>query len=82
LYENKRGKNLLEIADELNISYDDLKKHNPWILNDFIPDDKNYILYHPSNVPFFDNSKRIPEITEPADFLLPPKKKLDNPQKE
>jgi membrane-bound lytic murein transglycosylase D len=82
IYDNTCGKNLYEIADELNFSYDDLKKHNPWILNDFIPDDKNYILYLPSHVPFFDNSKLIPQIKEPEDFLLPHKKKLDNPQQE
>lgn len=81
-HEKTRGKNLYEIADELNISYDDLKKYNPWILNDFIPDDKNYIIYHPSNVTLFDNSQSLPERTAPENFLLPPKKKLDNPQKE
>ena len=81
-YDNSCGKNLYEIADELNVSYDDLKKYNPWILNDYVPSDKNYIIYHPSTVTFFDNSIQIPEILQPADFLLPPKKKLDNPQKE
>jgi membrane-bound lytic murein transglycosylase D len=81
-YDNSCGKNLYQIADELNVSYDDLKKFNPWILNDYIPDDKNYILYHPSNVTFFDNSLLIPEIIQTEDFLMPPKKKLANPQKE
>jgi membrane-bound lytic murein transglycosylase D len=82
LYDKSRGKNLYEIANELNISFDDLKKYNPWILNDFVPDDKNYILYHPSNATFFDNSLLIPENMPEEDFLLPPKKKLKNPQKE
>jgi membrane-bound lytic murein transglycosylase D len=81
-YDNSCGKNLYEIADELNVSYNDLKKYNPWILNDYVPGDKNYIIYHPSNVTFFENSIQIPEILQPDDFLLPPKKKLDNPQKE
>jgi membrane-bound lytic murein transglycosylase D len=81
-YGNSCGKNLYQIADELNVSYDDLKKYNPWILTDYVPDDKNYILYHPSNATFFDNSLIIPEIMPEEDFLLPPKKKLKNPQKE
>jgi len=82
VYDNSCGKNLYQIADELNVSYDDLKKFNPWILTDYIPDDKNYTLYHPSNATFFDNSQIIPEIMPEEDFLLPPKKKLKNPQKE
>lgn len=56
-YTNFQGKNLLEISDELKISYDDLKRHNPWILKDFIPTDKSYTLYHPSNLNYFTDSE-------------------------
>jgi membrane-bound lytic murein transglycosylase D len=49
-YTNTRGKNLYDLSDELKVSYDDLKRHNAWILKDFVPDDKAYTLYHPSNV--------------------------------
>jgi membrane-bound lytic murein transglycosylase D len=49
-YNNAQGKNLYELSDELKISFDDLKKHNPWILKDFLPNDKTYTIYHPSNV--------------------------------
>jgi LysM repeat protein len=41
---------LYDLSDELKVSYDDLKRHNAWILKDFVPDDKAYTLYHPSNV--------------------------------
>lgn len=49
-YSNTRGKNLYDLSDELKVSYDDLKRHNAWILKDFVPDDKAYTLYHPSNL--------------------------------
>jgi membrane-bound lytic murein transglycosylase D len=49
-YSNTRGKNLYDLSDELKVSYDDLKRYNAWILKDFVPDDKAYTLYHPSNV--------------------------------
>ncbi|MFD3393546.1 LysM peptidoglycan-binding domain-containing protein [Aquirufa sp. OSTEICH-129V] len=49
-YTNTRGKNLYDLSDELKVSYDDLKRYNAWILKDFVPDDKAYTLYHPSNV--------------------------------
>lgn len=49
-YTNTRGKNLYDLSDELKVSYDDLKRNNAWILKDFVPDDKPYTLYHPSNV--------------------------------
>ncbi len=76
-YSNFQGKNLLEISDELKISYDDLKRHNPWILKDYIPNDKPYTLYHPSNLNYFMDGE-IPEILEtrsiptedPQNFVL------------
>lgn len=55
-YNNTQGKNLYELSDELKISYDDLKKHNPWILKDYLPTDKSYTIYHPSNVQEFVSS--------------------------
>jgi len=58
-YNNVEGKNLYELSDELKISFDDLKKHNPWILKDYLPNDKPYTLYHPSNVvEFVTNTSR------------------------
>ena len=70
-YEGIKGKNLYELSDDLKISYDDLKKHNAWILKDWIPDDKNYTLYHPKNLKTFisnDEKPFIEEIGEP-EFL-------------
>jgi membrane-bound lytic murein transglycosylase D len=52
-YNNAQGKNLYELSDELKISFDDLKKHNPWILKDYLPNDKAYTIYHPSNITEF-----------------------------
>ncbi len=63
-YTNTRGKNLYDLSDELNVSYDDLKRNNAWILKDFIPDDKAYTLYHPSNV------KTYISETPPPDLVL------------
>ena len=79
-YTNLQGKNLLEISDELKISYDDLKRHNPWILKDYIPTDKTYTLYHPSNLNYFldgeepenlqaNKAREIP-IEDPSTFVL------------
>lgn len=63
-YSNTRGKNLYDLSDELKVSYDDLKRHNAWILKDFVPDDKAYTLYHPSNV------KTYLSETPPQDLVL------------
>ena len=63
-YTNTRGKNLYDLSDELKVSYDDLKRHNAWILKDFVPDDKPYTLYHPSNV------KTYISETPPQDLIL------------
>jgi len=78
-YTNFQGKNLLEVSDELKISYDDLKRHNPWILKDYIPNDKPYTIYHPSNLNYFmdgvlpDNvptvQRPIP-VEDPKTFVL------------
>lgn len=63
-YTNTRGKNLYDLSDELKVSYDDLKRYNAWILKDFVPDDKSYTLYHPSNV------KTYLSETPPQDLVL------------
>lgn len=47
------GRNLYDLSDSLQLSYDDLKKYNAWILKDWIPNDKIYTLYHPSNIKTF-----------------------------
>lgn len=52
-HDDTKGKNLYELSDELKISYDDLKRYNAWILKDWIPSDKSYTLYHPSNIKVF-----------------------------
>lgn len=76
-YSNFQGKNLLEVSDELKISYDDLKRHNPWILKDYIPNDKSYTLYHPSNLNYFMDGEipnnfevRSIPIDDPQTFIL------------
>jgi len=50
---NTQGKNLYDLSDELRLSYDDLKRYNAWILKDWIPADKHYTIYHPSNLKVF-----------------------------
>jgi membrane-bound lytic murein transglycosylase D len=63
-YKNVQGKNLYDLSDELNISFDDLKKHNPWILKDYLPNDKMYTIYHPSNLSEFSSTSptKAPKI--------------------
>lgn len=63
-YKNVQGKNLYDLSDELNISFDDLKKHNPWILKDYLPNDKMYTIYHPSNLSEFSSTgpTKVPKI--------------------
>ena len=58
-HNNLQGKNLYELSDELKISYDELKKHNPWILKDYLPNDKTYTIYHPSNVAEFTSTSIV-----------------------
>ena len=49
-YQTGKGKNLYELSDELQVNYDELKRYNAWVLKDWIPEDKNYTIYHPSNI--------------------------------
>ncbi len=82
-----KGKNLYELSDELKISYDDLKRYNAWILKDWIPSDKSYTLYHPSNLKVF-NSDEIkqeePIFTASVDStkLYVPTKKVKTQNKQ
>ena len=46
----------------LQLSYDDLKKHNAWILKDWIPNDKIYTFYHPSNIKTFVSNPNKPFV--------------------
>ncbi len=76
-YTNFQGKNLLEVSDELKVSYDDLKRHNPWILKDYIPNDKPYTIYHPSNLNYFMDGEiptnwetRSIQVEDPKNFIL------------
>jgi membrane-bound lytic murein transglycosylase D len=63
------GRNLYELSDSLQLSYDDLKKHNAWILKDWIPNGKIYTLYHPSNIKTFVSSTHKPFI-EPIETQI------------
>ena len=63
------GRNLYELSDSLQLSYDDLKKHNAWILKDWIPKDKMYTIYHPSNIKTFVSSSNKPFI-EPVETQI------------
>ena len=63
------GRNLYELSDSLQLSYDDLKKHNAWILKDWIPNDKMYTIYHPSNIKTFVTNTKKPFI-EPIDTQI------------
>lgn len=58
-YKQVKGKNLMELSDEWKVSYDDLKKYNSWVLKDWVPDDKEYTLYHPSNVSIFESKGNV-----------------------
>ncbi len=68
-YKQVKGKNLMELSDEWKVSYDDLKKYNSWVLKDWVPDDKEYTLYHPSNVSIFE-SKSIVSLAAQSSALI------------
>jgi membrane-bound lytic murein transglycosylase D len=48
-YNNSRGKNLTDIAQELEIPLSDVVVNNPWLKSSTVPDDKDYIVYLPVN---------------------------------
>jgi membrane-bound lytic murein transglycosylase D len=46
-YLNTRGKNILDIATELNVSLADVVVNNPWLKSSTVPNEKDYIIYLP-----------------------------------
>lgn len=46
-YNNSRGKNLTDIAQELDIPLADVVLNNSWLKSSTVPDDKDYIVYLP-----------------------------------
>ncbi len=46
-YNNSRGKNLNDIAIELEIPLTDVVVNNPWLKSSTVPDDKDYTVYLP-----------------------------------
>ncbi len=61
-YTNSRGKNLRDIAQELDAPLADLMTNNVWLKTTTVPDDKDYIVYLPlSNQHFLElKSKKDP----------------------
>ena len=66
-YNNSRGKNLVDIAQELEVPLSDVVVNNVWLRSSSIPDDKDYIVYLPvSNQQYLDlkiknNQKKFSE---------------------
>lgn len=66
-YNNSRGKNLVDIAQELDVPLADVIVNNAWLRSSSIPDDKDYIVYLPvSNQQYLDlkiknNQKKLSE---------------------
>jgi membrane-bound lytic murein transglycosylase D len=66
-YNNSRGKNLVDIAQELDVPLSDVVVNNPWLRSSSVPDDKDYIVYLPvSNQQYLDlkiknNQKKFSE---------------------
>ncbi|MEA5458103.1 LysM peptidoglycan-binding domain-containing protein [Arcicella sp. LKC2W] len=48
-YTNSRGKNLTDIAQELDVPLSDVIVNNTWLKSTTVPDDKDYIVYLPVN---------------------------------
>ncbi|MCU0467121.1 MAG: LysM peptidoglycan-binding domain-containing protein [Arcicella sp.] len=54
-YTNSRGKNLVDIAQELEVPLTDVIVNNAWLKSTSVPDDKDYIVYLPvSNQQYLD----------------------------
>ncbi len=54
-YTNSRGKNIVDIAQELEVPLADVVVNNAWLKSSSVPDDKDYIVYLPvSNQQFMD----------------------------
>ena len=66
-YNNSRGKNLVDIAQELEVPLSDVVVNNVWLRSSSVPYDKDYIVYLPvSNQQYLDlkiknNQKKISE---------------------
>ena len=66
-YNNSRGKNLIDIAQELDVPLADVVVNNAWLRSSSVPDDKDYIVYLPvSNQQYLDlkiknNQKKFSE---------------------
>jgi membrane-bound lytic murein transglycosylase D len=64
-YTNSRGKNLVDIAQELDVPLSDVVVNNVWLRSSSVPNDKDYIVYLPvSNQQYLDlkiknNQKKI-----------------------
>ena len=46
-YTNSRGKNLVDIAQELDVPLADVVLNNTWLKSSSVPDDKDYVVYLP-----------------------------------
>ena len=46
-YTNSRGKNLVDIAQELDVLLADVVLNNTWLKSSSVPDDKDYVVYLP-----------------------------------
>lgn len=54
-YNNSRGKNLVDIAQELDVPLSDVVVNNAWLRSSSVPDDKDYTVYLPvSNQQYLD----------------------------
>jgi membrane-bound lytic murein transglycosylase D len=54
-YTNSRGKNIVDIAQELDVPLADVVVNNAWLKSSSVPDDKDYVVYLPvSNQQFMD----------------------------
>jgi membrane-bound lytic murein transglycosylase D len=66
-YNNSRGKNLVDIAQELDVPLADVVVNNAWLRSSSVPDDKDYVVYLPvSNQQYLDlkiknNQKKFSE---------------------
>ena len=66
-YNNSRGKNLVDIAQELDVPLADVVINNKWLKSSSVPDDKDYVVYLPvSNQQYLDlkiknNKKKLSE---------------------
>ncbi len=66
-YNNSRGKNLVDIAQELEVPLADVVINNKWLKSSSVPDDKDYVVYLPvSNQQYLDlkiknNQKKFSE---------------------